>query len=525
MELQRTAGNQAVLRWLTRCQSVPDGTSESSTPTPTVQREVLFIEQEGDKGRLYYSSWQQQAIDKGLSTARLELFSTEKEATAADQRWRAFYQSQASAREPRSVGSGNPLGFTAPTLTELKQVKSRLRHEGELSVTSPPPLPERSEPRTSPSVVPEKPQGQGGGPPRRPPPPPPERSEPRTSPSVVPERPQGQGGGPPRRPLGRGLAPRPLPIPSMQSGSSSHLRWKDLEPALRSDLEDVWTQHRKKPFGSWNDLYSNWYKVSKKAKDGPHGGEYSQAVAKNVSARIYINVTPEGERQVYAWVKETLASVSGVADMKSGGPDLAAWARDVIVIYVSQSSAVDAVIETLKGCPLRKYFVDELVRSTRGVIGLPGVGIGADPPYVDELQEEYLQAKDPQWTQSHDIALAGRPSFSEYRARLIFQALAEAGTDQDRFHHLVIQGFVQAGISPTSPSEQGTPSPSVLERLGLVTEKPRIDAEITSTEEKTAGEEVFHGGNFWVVIKCLGTGEPYGPRKLTTYVYQAFRYE
>jgi hypothetical protein len=46
MDLQRSAGNQAVLTWLARCNSRPTGTSEDSVPTPTVQRVVQTIQQD-----------------------------------------------------------------------------------------------------------------------------------------------------------------------------------------------------------------------------------------------------------------------------------------------------------------------------------------------------------------------------------------------------------------------------------------------------------------------------------------------
>jgi hypothetical protein len=87
-----------------------------------------------------------------------------------------------------------------------------------------------------------------------------------------------------------------------------------------------------------------------------------------------------------------------VAAVKSGGPDLAAWARDVIVICVSSDSTVDAVIQSFRRYPVKEHCVDELVRSTQGVSGLAGVGIGADPPHVDLLEEEYLKIRSPAWT-------------------------------------------------------------------------------------------------------------------------------
>jgi hypothetical protein len=297
-----------------------------------------------------------------------------------------------------------------------------------------------------------------------------------------------------------------------------------VDPALRADLEDVWTRHRKQPYASWSDLYSQWYKVSER-KVAPHRGDYSPAAAKHVRTRIYLNVTAKGERQVYAWVQERIATISGVAAVKSGGPDLAAWARDVIVIYVAEDSAIDAVIQALEACPFREHFVDELVRSTRGVTGLPGVGIGDDPPDVDELREEYMEDKGREWRERHEVDRLERPSFSQYRAQLIFHALMGSGGDQESFRHRVIQGFREAGIDPRDPSVQGAASPSVVESLGLVTTKERIETVVTSTEDTAPGRYVWDSGHDWEVIEYLGPGKPFGPRDLPTYVYRVFRYQ
>jgi hypothetical protein len=310
----------------------------------------------------------------------------------------------------------------------------------------------------------------------------------------------------------------------MQSGNGPQPRWDDLEPVLRSDLDDVWGRHRKKAYRTWNDLYWEWYKASGK-KDGKRGGEYPKVGAKDVRTRIYINTTVQGERPIHDWVKQNIASKPGVAAVKSGGPELAAWARDVIVIYVSSDSTVDEVLQSLRHYPVKEHFVDELVRSTRGVSGLAGVGIGSDPPYVDLLQEEYLETKSPEWKESHDVGRVGQPSFSEYRARLIFQALVESDTDRQSFRQLVMRGFLEGGIDPENPSKQGSPSPSVLERLGLVTEKRRIEAVVTSVEEKKPGDEVYDHGVFWEVVEYIGPGEPWGPQQRQTYTYKAHRFE
>jgi hypothetical protein len=47
-------------------------------------------------------------------------------------------------------------------------------------------------------------------------------------------------------------------------------------------------------------------------------------------------------------VKQKIASQPGVAAVKSGGPELAAWVRDVIVIYVSSDATVKEVIQSLR---------------------------------------------------------------------------------------------------------------------------------------------------------------------------------
>jgi hypothetical protein len=513
MDLQRTAGNQAVLTWLARCNSRPTGTSENSVPTPTVQRGVQTIQQEGRKGKLYLSTWQQRVIDEGLSNTRPDVFESEKEAAVADREWKAFYESRSRDREARSVGSQVSPGSKPPTLTEVTQAKSRLRHREERSAI-PPPRPARPDPTSSPLVsVTEKAQGRGAvsPPPTRPPRP--ARPELSSSPSTS-ETDRAQG---------RGLAPRP-PGRSLQSGNGPQPQWNDLEPVLRSDLDDVWGRHQKEAYRTWIDLYEGWYKASDK-KDGGRGGKYPPVGAKDVQTRIYINTTVQGERPIHDWVTQNIAPRPGVAAVKSGGPELAAWVRDVIVIYVSSDATVREVIQSLRRYPVKEHFVDELVRSTRGVSGLAGVGIGSDPPDVDLLQEEYLETKSPEWKESHDVRQVGRPSFSEYRARLIFQALVESDTDQQRFRQLVMRGFLEGGIDPGNPSKQGTPSPSVLERLGLVTEKRRIEAVVTSVEEKKPGGEVYDHGALWEVVEYIGPGEPCGPQQRPTYTYRAKRFE
>jgi hypothetical protein len=101
----------------------------------------------------------------------------------------------------------------------------------------------------------------------------------------------------------------------------------------------------------------------------------------------------------------------------------------------------------------------------------------------------------------------------------------ESDTDQQRFRQLVMRGLLEGGIDPGNPSKQGSPSPSVLERLGLVTEKRRIEAVVTSLEEKKPGGEVYDHGVVWEVVEYIGPGEPYGTQQRPTYTYRAKRFE
>jgi hypothetical protein len=99
---------------------------------------------------------------------------------------------------------------------------------------------------------------------------------------------------------------------------------------------------------------SEWYKASDK-KDGKRGGKYPPVGAKDVQTRIYINTTVQGERPIHDWVKQKIASQPGVAAVKSGGPELAAWVRDVIVIYVSSDATVKEVIQSLRDYPVKEH--------------------------------------------------------------------------------------------------------------------------------------------------------------------------
>jgi hypothetical protein len=105
--------------------------------------------------------------------------------------------------------------------------------------------------------------------------------------------------------------------------------------------------------------------------------------------------------------------------------------------------------------------------------------------------------------------------------------LVKSGTNHHGFRQLVTQGFLEGGIDPGNPSKQGTPSPSVLERLGLVTEKRRIEGVVTSVleGEKKPGEEVYDHGFYWEVLEYIGPGKPSGPLGLSTCMYKAQRFE
>jgi hypothetical protein len=57
-----------------------------------------------------------------------------------------------------------------------------------------------------------------------------------------------------------------------------------------------------------------------------------------------------------------------------------------------------------------------------------------------------------------------------------------------------------------------------------VTEKRRIEAVVTSLDEKKPGEEVYDHQAFWEVLQYIGPGKPCGPQERRTYTYKAQRF-
>ncbi|RDJ94094.1 hypothetical protein B4Q13_17225 [Lacticaseibacillus rhamnosus] len=129
----------------------------------------------------------------------------------------------------------------------------------------------------------------------------------------------------------------------------------------------------------------------------------------------------------------------------------------------------------------------------------------------------------------HALALAPavigfQPRLADDGVQIVRRQQIDRGDFRQRFRQLVLRGFLEGGIDPGDPSRQGTPSPSVLERLGLVTEKRRIEAVVTSLDEKKRGDEVYDHGTYWEVLEYIGPGKPVGPQGHRSYTYRAQRF-
>jgi hypothetical protein len=239
------------------------------------------------------------------------------------------------------------------------------------SPSSPPPVDTRRLDRPVPSRPPRPADASGQRPP-----------QPTAHPPIL-------GGG---RPSGMGpqsQAPATAPSPS----SARPDRLPPLSPQHQADVRSLATVDLDAIKSTWGvktdeeamEMAYAWSETKHRGR-GPEQGPGTEphsfeihGSTSNVQYRVYLNTTQSGTQAVSDWLRKELPS----AGHKQSSPGWAADRRDAIVIYVRPDPGLQAVLDAVRAYqsdPRRKaHFVDELVRLTRPVPGLRGVGVADEP--------------------------------------------------------------------------------------------------------------------------------------------------
>lgn len=174
----------------------------------------------------------------------------------------------------------------------------------------------------------------------------------------------------------------------------------------------------------WSNVKQGVSPVQRPMKQSSFHYEFDTKASDAVTKRVYVNTDPRCTEQVAKELSHGTGRVTALDRTSCAALKYAvegAERRDAIVIYVAEG--LDGVLRTIGQCQQAnpRCFVNESVRLTRSVQGLPGVGIAEHP--------------------------SGAKSYSQLASGAVLAAKREAGSLQE-FAVLLRSKLEEAGLDP-----------------------------------------------------------------------------